>query len=356
MKILFAPMEGITGYTFRNVHHRFYGGISAYYTPFLTARQTRKWKSREGKEIDPANNAAVPVVPQVLTSHAADFLWAAENLAAMGYREINLNLGCPSATVVTKHKGAGFLADPDALDMFFREIFAALPDGTEVSVKTRLGMTSPEEMKDLLPVFNRYPLKKLIVHPRTREDFYSGPVHMDAFRMVYENSVNSVVYNGEIRDTDDVLHLMASFPGLQEIMIGRGLIARPDLGERIEQVLSGKPAISAGQAISAEQAISGGQAISGRKTAGPAADERTRCRAFHDALLRAYQQDLKQPENCLMKMKELWGFWAEHVPASERQIIQIKKSRTIEAYRTAAQVLREVLDRDGAMRRMPPAK
>ena len=115
-------MEGLTGYTFRNVHHRLYDGVSEYFTPFIAIRQTRKWKTREIKDIDPINNQGVTVVPQLLTNNADDFIWAARNLAGMGYAEVNLNLGCPSATVVTKHKGAGFLEDPGALDMFFENI------------------------------------------------------------------------------------------------------------------------------------------------------------------------------------------------------------------------------------------
>ncbi len=159
MRILFAPMEGFTGYTFRNVHHRFYAGIAEYYTPFLALRQTRKWKTRERKDIDPANNEGISVIPQLLTNKADDFLWAAESLASMGYHEINLNLGCPSSTVVTKHKGAGFLDDPEELDAFFSQVFANLPPGLCISVKTRLGIADSSEMEELLPVFNHYPLK-----------------------------------------------------------------------------------------------------------------------------------------------------------------------------------------------------
>ncbi len=148
-------MEGLTGYTFRNVHHRLYGGVSEYFTPFLTIRQTRKWKTREIKDIDPANNPGINIVPQLLTNNADNFIWAAQNLAAMGYTEVNLNLGCPSPTVVTKHKGAGFLAEPDALDIFFEKIFEALSDEISISVKTRLGLTDASEMTRLLEIFNK---------------------------------------------------------------------------------------------------------------------------------------------------------------------------------------------------------
>lgn len=116
------------------------------------------------------------------------FIWAARNLAGMGYAEVNLNLGCPSVTVVTKHKGAGVLEDPGALDIFFEKIFEELSDEISISVKTRLGLSRASEMTGLLSIFNRYPIKRLIVHPRVREDYYTGPIDLDAFQMVLENS------------------------------------------------------------------------------------------------------------------------------------------------------------------------
>ncbi len=312
MRILFAPMEGFTGYTYRNVHHRFYAGIAEYYTPFLAVRQTRKWKTRERKDIDPANNEGISVIPQLLTNKADDFLWAAESLVSMGYHEINLNLGCPSSTVVTKHKGAGFLDDPEELDAFFSQVFANLPPGLCVSVKTRLGIADSAEMDELLPVFNRYPLKKLIVHPRVRNDFYKGPIHLEAFRMVYENSKNPVVYNGDIVTVEDYEKLISAFPDLQEVMIGRGLIRHPDLAERILKIQD--PC---------------------HETESPLQHF---CR-FHDSLLSAYENDLKEPNNCLPKMKDLWSLWSMDLPEHERSLKKIKKARTVEEYESAVKSL-----------------
>ncbi len=308
MRILFAPMEGLTGYTFRNVHHRLYDGVSEYFTPFLAIRQTMKWKTREIKDIDPINNQGITVVPQLLTNNADDFIWAARNLAAMGYAEVNLNLGCPSATVVTKHKGAGFLEDPDALDIFFEKIFEELSDEISISVKTRLGFSHASEMTGLLRIFNRYPIKRLIVHPRVREDYYTGPIDLDAFQMVLENSVNPVVYNGEINSVEDYQEIIRDFPHLNEIMIGRGLIRHPDLAERIFGINTDSEATQ-------------------------------RFFTFHDSLLAEYLNDMQESDNCLQKMKDLWNFLTCDFPDRTRELKKIKKARSLDEYRLAVQFL-----------------
>ena len=77
MDYLFAPMEGITGYVFRNAHHRHFHGIKTYYTPFISPNQTRKFTPRELNDVRPEHNEGVPVIPQILTNKADDILWAA---------------------------------------------------------------------------------------------------------------------------------------------------------------------------------------------------------------------------------------------------------------------------------------
>lgn len=315
MQISFAPLEGVTTYIFRNAHQKLYGGVTDYYTPFLTVRQTRKWKTRERRDIDPKRNTNPSLVPQILTNDPSGFLWAARNLSEMGYHEVNLNLGCPSATVVKKHKGAGFLEDPDRLDRFFEEVFDGLSSpefsGIHLSVKTRIGLTDPSEMKSLLPVFNRYPLHKLIVHPRTMKDFYTGSIHMDVFRMAFEDSKNPVVYNGDIVSVKDYQKLIADFPDLQEIMIGRGLIRHPDFAERILWTDSSE----------AQK------------------DSLTRFHRFHDLLLSSYVEEMQEVGNALDKMKDLWFFWKEDFPDQERAVRKIRKAKTLPAYQEAVQTL-----------------
>ena len=196
MRYYFAPMEGLTDSVYRRLHHKYFGGVDRYYMPFFSPTMHRVLTGREDRELPVADSVSFAAVPQVLTKVAEDFLWAAQVCRDRGYEEVNLNIGCPSGTVVAKGKGAGMLAEPDALDRFLDTIFAAAP--LPVSVKTRLGLTSPEEFPALLEVFNRYPIRELTVHPRVRKQFYQGDVQLEAFRYAAARSTNPLCYNGDL--------------------------------------------------------------------------------------------------------------------------------------------------------------
>ena len=112
MEFYFAPMEGITGYIYRNAHQKFFPGMDKYFTPFLSPNENRALNPKEKKDILREHNIDLYVTPQILTNRADFFLRAARELKEeYGYEEVNLNLGCPSGTVVSKGKGAGFLGD-----------------------------------------------------------------------------------------------------------------------------------------------------------------------------------------------------------------------------------------------------
>ena len=172
MNYYFAPMEGITGAVFRRTHHEFFPGIDKYFMPFITPTTQEKLTPRQKRDVLPEYNEGVPAVPQLLTRAAADFIWAANTLASLGYAEVNLNLGCPSGTVTAKGKGAGFLAHPDELDRFLDAVFSACT--VPISIKTRLGVHDPAEFEALLEIYSRYPVAELTIHPRVRQDFYKG--------------------------------------------------------------------------------------------------------------------------------------------------------------------------------------
>ena len=121
-----APMEGLTGWLWRRVHHELFGGADKYFTPFLSPNANHSFQAKERDEIEPAHNEGLPVVPQILTNSSEHFIWCARELHARGYGEVNLNLGCPSGTVTGKRKGSGLLAFPDELDRLLGEIFTAL--------------------------------------------------------------------------------------------------------------------------------------------------------------------------------------------------------------------------------------
>ena len=232
MQVYFAPMEGVTTAVYRRIHHSLFGGPDRYYTPFFSPTSDRRFTPRELREIAPEHNEGIPVVPQVLTKNAGDFLWAAAELADMGYGEVNLNLGCPSATVTAKGKGAGLLRTPAALEAMLDEIFsrAEIP----VSVKTRIGYAEAGEFPALLELFNRYPIAELTIHCRTRKEMYAGNVHYEAFDLARAGSRAPLCFNGNLFSPADFRRLASRYPDLPAAAAGRGGAEDPALFRRLK--------------------------------------------------------------------------------------------------------------------------
>lgn len=226
MDIRFAPMEGLTDTIYRRTHHQHFNGVSKYYIPFVSPTQHHVFTPKEMRAICPEHNAGIPTVPQILAKDAEHFLWAAGEMAQMGYDEVNLNIGCPSGTVTAKGKGSGMLRDLYALDAFLNEVCAK--SSVAVSVKTRIGFESPDEWEEILNVLYQYPLKEIIIHPRTRSGFYKvGTLHPDCFKLAAEKKL-PLVYNGDLFTAADCSALDASYLDMP-MMMGRGIICNPAL-------------------------------------------------------------------------------------------------------------------------------
>lgn len=313
MELYFAPLEGITGYVYRNAFHSFYTGIDKYFIPFLSPNQNRALNPKEIKDVLPEHNRGLYVVPQILTNRAEYFLKAAKELKEeYGYQEVNLNLGCPSRTVVSKGKGAGFLEDPKMLDVFFGEVF----ERTEirVSVKTRIGMDSPEEFEPLLEIFNKYPLHELIVHPRLQKDYYRNTPNWKAFAEAVRKSRNPLCYNGDIFTLEDYGKLKMEFPETDRIMLGRGLLRNPELAEIIKE--------------------NGNSGTKEEKR-----PDLRRLQAFHNRLYCDYSQVMSGDKNVLFKMKEFWSYAENLFPGEEKILKKIKKASRLCDYEQAVRAL-----------------
>ncbi len=301
MQFYFAPMEGITGHLFRQLHHRYFPGIDRYYTPFYSPSQEHSFTRKAFLDLLPEHNEGLNIVPQLLTRRAEDFLWAAERLADFGYREVNLNLGCPSGTVTAKGKGSGFLAFPEELDRFLEAVFSrcALP----ISVKTRLGVTDPGEFPALLDIYNQYPMTELIIHPRVRTDFYKGRARTEDFAAALGASKNPVCYNGDITTAASYETLVGRFLGLNAVMIGRGLVGNPALVRQLQ----GGP--------------------------GPGRDE---LRVFHDALYEQYAAVFGSRRNASLRMKEFWFYLIHLFSGADRHAKALRKAADAPAFERAA--------------------
>lgn len=231
MRYYMAPLEEVTGYVYRNAYHRHFYPFDKYFAPFIAAKEQkgRLLNYKERNDILPENNRGLYLVPQILTNNSEAFIRTAKGMQEYGYEEINLNLGCPSKTVVNGGRGSGFLADREGLQRFLDEIFESLGGKIKISIKTRLGRYEPEEIGLLMEIFNQYPLEELIIHPRVREDFYRGTPRMDAFARAYQMHQASLCYNGDIFTPEDLDKIQKEFPQVTSVMIGRGVLRNPGL-------------------------------------------------------------------------------------------------------------------------------
>ncbi|MBO5487961.1 MAG: tRNA-dihydrouridine synthase family protein [Eubacterium sp.] len=296
MEFYLAPLEGLTTYVYRNAFAECFGGVNRYYTPFISPTSNHNFKSREKRDVIPEHNVGMPVVPQILTNKADEFLYTAERLREYGYDEVNLNLGCPSGTVVPKGRGAGFLAKPEELLQFLHDIYekCSLP----ISIKTRIGKDSKEEFPQILEIYNRFPVKELIIHPRIQKEMYKGKPDWDVFEMALEKSENPLCYNGDINTVEDYECFIDRFPKIDRIMIGRGLLANPGLIREIQ----GKPAGTCSELFTFEEKI------------------------------RCGYKEVMPDTPVLFKMKEIWSFMSRSLPDSDAVWKQIKKTKKLSDY------------------------
>lgn len=296
-----APMEGLTGHVFRRVHAECFGALDRYYTPFIAPpRAGSSFGGRARRELDPEGDRGLDVVPQLLTKSADEFVWATSLLADMGYAEVNLNLGCPSGTVVAKGRGSGLLRNLGDLEAFLGDICerSCLP----ISVKTRVGIQDDGEFEGVLELYCRFPLKELIVHPRVQRDFYRGAPRRALYGRALERAPFPVAYNGDIFGQDDLDGLLEAYPQTSHVMLGRGILAAPALA----RVLTGGPAATAGE-----------------------------LRRFHDRLFGAYMDEMGG--NAVFRMKE-WWFYAKFSFADPLAVHRaVRKARAVRDYEAAVE-------------------
>ena len=316
MKLQMAPMEGITTYIYRNAHAAHFGQMDKYYTPFLSLHKEKEFSHKEKQEILPENNSGLRVIPQVLTNSSEDVLKAVPKLKVLGYDEINMNIGCPSGTVTSKGKGAGMLQNPEELQRFLEEIFAK--SQLDISIKTRIGMESVNEWEGLLEIYNQYPIKELIVHARVRSDFYKEKTRKEAYVYAMENSKNPLCYNGDIFTVQNYCELKNIAADVENVMLGRGLIANPFLAEDLYK---------------SEQ--------EGYKETEFALtkDRCVKLQGFHDEIYEEYRKILSGDQPVLFKMKELWAYMFGMFPDDKKLNKALYKAKKCAEYEAVVKEL-----------------
>lgn len=307
VKYYMAPLESVTTWIYRQAHAKIYGRLDKYFIPFLEPHEKRDFKTRELQEILPEHNENIYAVPQILTNRSEGFIKLAKALKDWGYEEINLNLGCPSKTVVTKGKGSGFLAKPEELERFLTEIFDALSGEVKISVKTRIGKEDPEEFPALLKLFNKYPMEELIIHPRVQKDGYGSVPRLELYELAEKQSVNPLCYNGDLYTREQIRNFAERFPGTERLMFGRGFLRDPGLlyneGKDSKDIFE-------------------------------------KFWAFHDLVYEGYQERNMGDRNVLFKMKELWSYQVYQFSEPERLFKTFKKVQDCNEYEQMIRNLR----------------
>ena len=299
IRLYMAPMKGLTDHLFRSAFADHFGGFDLAVAPFITTKQGHRIKRNYVKDVLPENNTRMPVIPQILSKTAGDFIILANYLYDLGYDTVNWNLGCPYPMVANKKRGSGMLPYTDRIQAFLDRVIPEI--NGSLSIKMRLGWKENTDIFRLLPVIDPYPLSQIIIHPRTGLQRYEGPVDLDAFEDCLAVTGHTVVYNGDIRTVDDFRRLYQRFDRVHAWMIGRWCIVDPFLPGRIS-------------------------------TGADIPDKIYRMQLFHNTLFEAYNRVLDGPSHVMNKMKGFWRYFSLPFEDCKKSMKNITKSRLPEQY------------------------
>lgn len=297
--IILAPLQGFTDVTYRNIFSDHFSGVDEAVAPFISTMGQMRLKPSRIKDVDPANNKNLFVIPQILGNVAQDFIFLADHLYEMGLKRINWNLGCPHSKIAKKKRGSGLLMYPEEIDAFLYTVIPKISN--TLSIKLRLGRKSKNEIFKVLAVLNKYPLDEIIVHPRTGVQMYEGTSDHDAFEKALLCSRHPLTYNGDITDLTSFYAVQKKFPLTKRFMIGRGLLANPFLAEDIKKII-----------------------VNENKTA--------RLKKFHDDLFDSYQKIFSGPAHLTGRMKGFWNYLGPSFKQSKKLLKHILKADSVHRY------------------------
>lgn len=297
-----APIRGMTDHIYRNTFADHFNGFDLAIAPFIASPVGSKIRRKYLKGVLPENNLSMPVIPQILSKSADGFILLANRLFDLGYETVNWNLGCPYPQVANKQRGSGLLPHTDLIQAFLDNVIPSI--NGRLSVKTRLGRETKEDIFALLPVLDAYPIEEIMIHPRTGLQMYTGSPDLDAFGECLALTRHPVVYNGDIRTADDFNQLSARFATIDRWMIGRGALVDPFLPEMIK---------------------------TGKHDTG---DRIEKLESFHDALFEQYSRILSGPTHILDRMKGLWQYFSQPFSDCKKAMKKIKKAKTPDQYQS----------------------
>lgn len=294
-----APLRGITDNIFRNSFENHFGKFSLLLAPFIPSVKGTSVCDSHVKDILPDRNDCTRLVPQIIGNDPEQFLVLASKMKSLGYKSVNWNLGCPFPQITKKKRGSGLLPFPEIIDSFLNHCLPSLQ--CALSVKVRLGLNCNSELLKIIPVFNKYPLTEVIIHPRTGSQMYSGTVNIEMFEKCAGICSHPVVYNGDILSTNDFIRLSSRMPYVNRWMIGRGMVFNPFL-------------------------------LKSLTTGDPIEKDRDLLISFHQDIFNQSSKILFGPAHLLGKMKEIWMYLSSCFEDKDAILKKIRKTTTVPGY------------------------
>ena len=309
MQLYLAPLQGYTEFMFRNAYVRHFGGVDLAIAPFLPSGLGVTIKHRRIRDLWKEYNQLIPVEPQILGKSAPEIVPVGKYLFDYGYDTLNINMGCPIPSIRAKLRGSGILAYPEMVEMLLEKLFNDLQN--KISVKIRLGNESRNEVKELIPIFNQFPLKELIIHPRLGTQMYEGNVDLETFSWCVEKAKAPIVYSGDIFDLATFRSMQSRFPSISRWMIGRGLLFSPFLPEIIKS-----------------------------NDCSWVKNEIHRFWNFHEDLEEQLLTYRDRPKNQLNKLKEYWRYFSQAFQDSKTHFFKISRTNDLESFRSIIDEIR----------------
>ncbi|CAM2943074.1 tRNA dihydrouridine synthase [Flavobacterium frigoris] len=307
--LLSSPLQGFTDFRFRNAQNKIFGGIDTFYAPYIRLNGKMVIKSSYQRDLLPENNSELEVIPQIITNDADEFLFVSKYVQELGYKELNWNLGCPYPMVTKCGMGSGLISNTEKINQILHKVHNE--SDIIVSMKMRLGYDTTEEILDVFPILEKYPIKNVAIHARIGKQLYKGGVHLDAFQACVDNTKLKLYYNGDITSVAKFHEMQARFPTIDHWMIGRGLIADPFLPSMIKS-------------NSLEYPKNKMELFS----------------EFHDTLYAGYSESLSGSTHILLKMHHLWEYFSVIFSNPNKVAKNIRKSKSIRNYE---QTVKEVI-------------
>ena len=304
--LLSSPLQGFTDFRFRNAFNSIFGGIDTFYSPYIRLNGKRIIKPAYQRDILPENNIGLEVIPQIITNDADEFLFVSKYVQELGYKELNWNLGCPYPMVTKCGMGSGLINDSQKINTILSKVHNE--SDITVSMKMRLGYENSEEILEVLPILDNYPLKNIAIHARIGKQLYKGGVNLKAFHECINNTKHKLYYNGDITSVEKFHEMQNLFPTIDHWMIGRGLIADPFLPSMIKNNLTTYPE-----------------------------NKLELFKELHDTLYQGYGESLSGASHLLLKMYHLWEYFSILFTDSRKALKKIKKAKSIRAYDLAVQ-------------------